>query len=114
MRIDKSDIIIDENCKVVLVKDFAKKYTGINILNSPEKTVQVMNDIFALDKQAEEYLYLIVMTTKCKPVSFFEVSHGTYNASLVGIREILIRALPCGAANIIIIHNHRRKGMLTY
>ena len=32
--------------------------------------------------------------------------YGTYNSSLVGIREIMIRALLCGASNIIIIHNH--------
>lgn len=46
------------------------------------------------------------MTCKCKPISFFEVSHGTHNASLADGREILIRALLCGAANIIIVHNH--------
>ena len=54
----------------------------------------------------QEYLYLVCMTCRCKPISFFEVSHGTYNTTVVNCREILIRALLRGATNIIIIHNH--------
>ena len=106
MRIEKSHVIMDENDKMILVKDFAKNYTVMDTMDNPEKIVRVMNDVFNMDKQAEEYVYLIAMTTKCKPISFFEISHGTYNSSLVGIREIMIRALLCGASNIIIIHNH--------
>lgn len=102
MRIQKSSIVLDDDFKNVLVKDFAKNYAGVDNLRSPSNIVQVMNDVFDLENQAEEYLYLICMTCKCKPISFFEVSHGTHNASLAGGREILIRALLCGAANIII------------
>ena len=106
MRIQKSSIILDGNYKNVLVKDFAKNYSGVNDLQSPKNIVQVMNDVFNISNLPEEYLYLICMTCRCKPISFFEVSHGTCNSSLVGCREILIRALLCGATNIIIIHNH--------
>lgn len=106
MRIQKSSIVLDDNYRNVLVKDFAKNYTGVDNLQSPEKIVQVMNDVFNICNQAEEYLYLICMTCRCKPISFFEVSHGTHNSSLAGGREILIRALLCGATNIILVHNH--------
>ena len=106
MRIQKSSIILDGNYKNVLVKDFAKNYWAVDDLQSPENIVQVMNDVFNISNLPEEYLYLICMTGRCKPISFFEVSHGTCNYSLVGCREILIRALLCGATNIIIIHNH--------
>ena len=106
MRIQKSSIVLDDNYRNVLVKDFAKNYTGVDNLQCPEKIVQVMNDVFNICNQAEEYLYLICMTCRCKPISFFEVSHGTHNSSLAGGREILIRALLCGATNIILVHNH--------
>ncbi|MDD7177673.1 MAG: JAB domain-containing protein [Lachnospiraceae bacterium] len=106
MRIQKSSIVLDDNYKNVLVKDFAKNYSGVDDLQSPENIVQVMNDVFNISNLPEEYLYLICMTGRCKPISFFEVSHGTCNSSLVGCREILIRALLCGATSIIIIHNH--------
>ena len=106
MRIQKSSIVLDDNYKNVLVKDFAKNYVGVDNLQSPANIVQVMNDVFNISNQAEEYLYLVCMTCRCKPISFFEVSHGTYNTTVVNCREILIRALLCGATNIIIIHNH--------
>ena len=106
MRIQKSSIVLDDNYKNVLVKDFAKNYSGVDDLQSPENIVKVMNDVFNISNLPEEYLYLICMTCRCKPISFFEVSHGTCSSSLVGCREILIRALLCGATNIIIIHNH--------
>ena len=106
MIIQKSSIVLDDNYKNVLVKDFAKNYSAVDDLQSPENIVQVMNDVFNISNLPEEYLYLICMTGRCKPISFFEVSHGTFNSSLVGCREILIRALLCGATNIIIIHNH--------
>jgi len=106
MRIEKSSLILEDNGKSIIVKEFAKNYPEINALNEVSAVVQVMNDIFALSQQAEEYLYLIAMNTKGKPISFFEVSHGTHNAALVGCREIMIRALLCGASSIIIVHNH--------
>ena len=109
MRIQKSSIVLDDNYKNVLVKDFAKNYSGVDDLQSPENIVQVMNDVFNISNLPEEYLYLICMTGRCKPISFFEVSHGTFNSSLVGCREILIRALLCGATNIIIIHESYTK-----
>lgn len=106
MRIQKSNIILDCDYKNILVKDFSKNYTGVNNLYSPVNVVKVMNDVFNMSNLAEEYLYLICMTCRCKPISFFEVSHGIYNTSIVNCREIFIRALLCGATNIIVIHNH--------
>ncbi len=106
MRIQKSSIVLDDDFKNILVKDFAKNYAGVDNLQCPANIVQVMNDVFNISNQAEEYLYLVCMTCRCKPISFFEVSHGTYNTTVVNCREILIRALLCGATNIIIIHNH--------
>ena len=106
MKILKSNIVLDDNYKNILVKDFARNYAGVDNLQSPANIVQVMNDIFNISNMAEEYLYLICMTCKCKPISFFEVSHGIHNATFINCREILIRSLLCGATNIVIIHNH--------
>lgn len=106
MRIQKSNVILDDDYKNILVEDFVQNYKGVKSLALPESIVKVMNDVFQIEDQAEEYLYLIAMTVKCKPISFFEVSHGTSNASLLGIREVYIRALLCGASSIVLVHNH--------
>ena len=106
MRVIKSKVMLDDDYKNVIVKEFAHNYTEVDSLTTPREIVKVMEDVFELHNMAEEHLYLLAMTTKCKPISFFEVSHGTATASLASPREILIRALLCGATNIILIHNH--------
>ena len=98
---------IDDNYINRLSKDFSINYQGIKgRLDSADKIVQVVNDVFQLNQKAEEYVYLLCLTMKGKPISFFEVSHGTHNMAYVGGREIMIRALLCGASNIVLIHNH--------
>lgn len=79
---------------------------GDDKLNSPYIIRDVMNDVFRMNKQAEEYLYMIAVDAKCKPIGFFEVSHGSVSNSIANPREIFIRALLCGAVQIILVHNH--------
>lgn len=106
MRIEKSKVVLDSQYRNVLVREFSKNYPSLDKLASPADIAQVMADVFDLTNQAEEYVYLLAMTAKCRPISFFEVSHGTCNVSLFMPREIMVRALLCGAVNIVVIHNH--------
>jgi DNA repair protein RadC len=89
-----------------LVKEREVYYDARVGLSSPDKIHKLMTTIFGLDWKAEEYLYMIALNTKCKPIGIFEITHGTVNASLVSPREIYIRALLAGATYIIMIHNH--------
>lgn len=88
-----------------LVKERSKRYDCTNLLN-PEQIANMMRDVFRIHRQTEEFLYEVCFTTKMKPIGVFEISHGTVNASLVGVREIFQKALLCGAACIAIVHNH--------
>lgn len=65
-----------------------------------------MNDIYKMSELAEEYIYMIALNTRGRVLGVFEIGHGTVNGCLVGMREIMIRALLCGAVSIILIHNH--------
>lgn len=66
----------------------------------------MMNDIYKMSELAEEYVYMIALNTKGRILGIFEIGHGSVNGCLVGIREVMLRALLCGAVNIILIHNH--------
>jgi DNA repair protein RadC len=66
----------------------------------------MMNNVFDMQNLAEEHLYMIACDSKQKVLGVFEISHGSVNASIVSPREIFIRALLCGAVNIVITHNH--------
>lgn len=106
MTIKKLNTALNQDYRNILVEEFSENYKKVENLSEPEKIVQVMNEVFHLSEGAEEYIYLICMTSGCRPIGFFELAHGTHNAALVGMREIFIRALLCGAAGIVLAHNH--------
>lgn len=106
MRITTMNIRLDDDCSVRLVKETAKNYAGVDRLDHCRNIVRIMNDVFHMDRQAEEYLYLIAMTTKCRPIGFFEIAHGGANFCMISVREIFIRALISGASCMVLVHNH--------
>lgn len=102
MRIQQYQMVLGEDGRNMLVKEDGKNYPAMNRLDNVEAIVKLMRDIFEIERRAEEYVYLICLNTKCRPIAFFEISHGTYNMALVSPREILIRSLLCNAANIVL------------
>lgn len=106
MKILKENLVLDGNWHGNLVMEESLEYIGMEQMKMPEDVARLMNDVFQMDIQAEERLYLICLTNKCHPISFFEISHGTYDAAMANPREIFIRALLCAAAGIILVHNH--------
>lgn len=61
-----------------------------------------------------EVLCVLNMTSKCQAINMNIVSMGSINAAIVEMRELYKTAILSNAASIIVLHNHRRKGMLTY
>lgn len=106
MRVNTYTTRINEEKQTILVKECSTNYTGVKRLASPKDIAQTMQDVFSLNKCAEEYVYMISLNSACNPIGFFEVSHGTVTSSLLQPRELLIRALLSGATSIIICHNH--------
>lgn len=90
----------------ILVKEKSCNCTGVETLNNPSLIAEMFNVVFRLNRQTEEYLYMLALTTKGKPLGVFEVSHGIVDATICNPREIFIKALLCGASGIVIIHNH--------
>lgn len=106
MRIQLYQMVLNADGRNILVKEDGKNYPGMNRLDNAEAIAKLMKDVFGLHRRAEEYVYTICLNTKCRPIAFFEIFHGTCNMALVSPREILIRALLCGATGIVIVHNH--------
>lgn len=106
MRINTYTTHVNQDGQNILVKENSVNYTNVQMLSSPGKIVEIMSEVFNLDKYGEEHVYMIALNSKCSPIGFFQVSHGTVNTSLVQPRELLIRALLVGAVGIIICHNH--------
>ena len=106
MRIVKYSAEIGLDKRTILVKEESKNYPGINKLDSPQKIADMFRSIYHADKKAEEYVWIIALDTKNKPIGIFEMSHGTVNSSLISPREIFVRLCLCGATYCILVHNH--------
>lgn len=105
MRITTYKTELDENQHNILVKESSCNY-AMDFLNNPQSITEMLNAVFRLNKQAEEYVYMIALNTKVKPLGVFEISHGTVDQSICSMRDIFIKALLCGATGIILAHNH--------
>ena len=105
MRITTYKIALDEDFKNILIKEKSINYES-ELLKKPSSIVRMMCDVFSLHLMAEEYLYMVCFNAKCKVLGVFEISHGNSSSSIMGIREIFIRNLLCGATGFVLIHNH--------
>ncbi len=72
----------------------------------PTAFVNLLEQNYHLSAQAEEHAYMIALSARMKPLAVFELSHGSVNNTIIGPREVYMRALLVGAVNIVIAHNH--------
>lgn len=77
-----------------------------NELHSSHAVYDFLNENFDMCNLAEEYAYLISTDSALNVNGVFELSHGSAACSIVGVREIFIRAFLSGATHIFIAHNH--------
>ena len=80
MKIIKYTTELDDNRKVVLVKESSSNYPYLTWLNSPDNVSAVMNDVFHANKLAEEHSWIVALNVKCRPIGFFDLTHGSVNA----------------------------------
>lgn len=74
-----------------LVAEESHEYR-LSIINSPENAVDLVNNIFRLKNQAEEYVYMLASDSKGSVIGVFEVSHGTVNRFSVFIPGDLFKS----------------------
>lgn len=75
-------------------------------LTNPEAIYEFCINVLFMDRETEEYVYLFCFDDKLNLKGFFEVSHGNANTSLLGAREVFMKALVVGATRIVLVHNH--------
>lgn len=91
--------------QVELVRESSKVYEVNNVVSS-DGACKAFNEIFHMDRQAEEVFALLVFDAKGKVLGAFEVSRGTLDSSLVSPRELFKRILLLNGHSYIIAHNH--------
>ena len=104
MRISSYSMLVEEG-RPYLVKESARNIPEIQELRNPEQVYELFKKL-KVTLCAEEHVYMFALNAKYRVIGLFEISHGTVNECLVSPREVLIRALLCGAAAIFLVHNH--------
>ena len=99
-RVEKDDL-----SHPFLVAEDSIEY-GVSVIDSPEKAVELANEVFRMKYLAEEMVCMIALDAKGSVLGMFKVSQGTINSSICNPREIYLRALVAGACTIIVLHNH--------
>lgn len=106
MKINNYSVMLNENRVPYLKLDSSVEYQIESELNNSALIVKMVNNIFNLEYCAEEHLITIAMDTKWHVLGVFQTSHGEIAATEASARCILQRALLCGAATFIVVHNH--------
>ena len=94
-----------EDLHPVLVKEKEIAYGNLNF-HSGKEVADMMNALFGLGSLAEEYCYLLALSTKGRVLAAFLLSKGNISQTFVNTRDIFIRLLLAGAAAFVICHNH--------
>lgn len=106
-RLTKYKTKLTENKRVILEKEASMNYPEESfIIRSAEDAAILGRDYMRIHDEPEEHLYMICMNTKNRVLGVFEISHGTVNSSIVGVREIFQKALLANSVSIILMHNH--------
>ncbi len=106
MNIPISDVFTNEKKEPVLEKIKTVRYERLKRIVKPEDVAQIMMEVFGMDKQIAEVVYLVSLDNKGTPLGFFFLNKGLVNCSQVDIRGIFIRLLLTNAAQFIMVHNH--------
>lgn len=106
MRIKEADVCMNAEKAPILIQKNGVNYPDVSRLNTVEKVVKVMTEVFRIDEALAETVYIVAMDTKTKPLNFFCVNKGTVNSSLIDVRGIMIRLLLSNASSFVLVHNH--------
>ena len=106
MRVTKYNAYLDSERIPFLVKEKSEYKPQFTRLDSPEKIFWVCTEHLHLNQMNEEYFYMLAFHGACKLIGYFELSHGSKDMSIAGMKEIMLRILLSGASSIAVAHNH--------
>lgn len=105
MRINEYQMRLNENRLPVLIKERGFNYAQTEFRNSGDID-RLMREVYSMHLLAEEYVYVLAFNSGMHLIGLFQASHGCVNRASIQLREILLRALLCGACAIVLVHNH--------
>ena len=110
-KVGKYKVELDADRHPFLVKEVEYNYIS-DKLDNCEKAAEFLNYNCHLSSAAEEFVYMIALDVKLRPLGIFEVAHGTVSESILSPRELLLRVVLAGGKGMIVAHNHPSGGIM--
>lgn len=105
MRVCEIVAKFNEDRQIVL--SAGKVYSGYQgCCFNAESVVDFFCRSVGMDKEIDEYGYIMCFDAKLKPVAMFEVAHGGVNSAAFGARDVYSKALMVNATGVVMLHNH--------
>ncbi len=92
--------------KIQLIRDSSIKVENLPKIESSQDAVNIIRQIPEIKYADREHFVVLFLNTKHRVLWIDIPFHGTIDASSVFPREILKAAILCGAAAIVVAHNH--------
>lgn len=106
MKINEYKTVLDSDGRAILKVREKVEIDGRKAFNNPALMADFFSNSVGIGNCAEEYVYVGCFNAKMRLIGCFEASHGSVNASMFPVREILQKSLLIGAVYIAISHNH--------
>lgn len=98
--------VLEESSSIPRLVEIQSYDVSNSILESPAKLAGLIKETVNIQARAEEYVYLVLLSSRNEVVGLCELSHGTVSCAPVSNREIMLKALLCGAVKVALVHNH--------
>ena len=101
MRLTKLNTMLNPEGQAVVYSEWSKNFPELNgYITSPEGAYD-LGKVLKFDLKTEEHLYIFCLNSRNRVTSFFELSSGTINPTVVDSRSIAQKALLANAVSII-------------
>lgn len=88
MRITQYKTLLDNDGQLLLVKERSMNYPALDKIRYPDDAALILRDLFVLDRQAEECVYLIALNIKGKINGVIDLLRGCVAFCTCSTREI--------------------------
>ncbi len=98
-------------CTLVVKREF--ELQSDIILTTPSSVADFFERYYCLSKKIEEHMYLLALDNAGHVKGCFLLGRGNAESCCTNVRGLFLRALLCNATRFLVVHNQRRKSMLT-
>lgn len=106
MRLSKLDTKLLSDGQIVVYQEWSKNFPDLSNKIARSDDIYEVCKVLNFEANTEEHLYMFCLNKANMLKSFFELSVGTVDQTIVDVRSICQKTLLANAVSVILVHNH--------